>query len=88
MLTLLLYEYCIRILPSSCLPFTHVHRIRSGLLLHSSNRDNIALSDTMHMFRLTPKYSYRFRDKRYLGIAPQMAFGGKFSTSLTESDKV
>ena len=25
--TLLLYEYCICILPSSCLPFTHLHRI-------------------------------------------------------------
>ena len=69
---------------SSCLPFTHLHRIRPGLLLHSSNRDNIALSDMMHMFRLTSKYSYRSRDK----LGPQMAFGGKFSTSVRESDKV
>ena len=43
---------------SSCLPFTHVHRIRSGLLLHSSNRDNISLSNRMHMFRLATKHSY------------------------------
>ena len=63
---------------SSCLPFTHVHRIRSGLLLHSSNRDNISLSNRMHMFRLATKYSYRSR----------VAFGSKFSTSVRESDKV
>ena len=61
---------------SSCLPFTHLHRIRSGLL-HSSNPDNIALSEMMHMFRLVPKYSYRSRDKLW----PQIVFGGKFSTS-------
>ena len=52
---------------SSCLPFTHVHRIRSGLLLHSSNRDSISLSNRMHMFRLATKYSYnRSREKLWL----------------------
>ena len=60
---------------SSCLPFTHVHKIRSGLrLLHFSNRDSISPSNRVHMFRLATKCSYRSRDK--------------FSTSVGESDKV
>ena len=63
---------------SSCLPFTHVHRIRSGLLLHSTDCDNISLSNRMHMFRLATKYSYRSRDKLWLLAA----------NSIGESDKV